>query len=74
MHLISTRKQTVNIDGYSFDFNAGDSIHTENSYKYTNDEFRSLAQRAGFVSCAVWTDSGRLFSLHFLRVDRGLPE
>jgi dimethylhistidine N-methyltransferase len=74
MHLISTRKQTVNIDGYSFDFNAGDSIHTENSYKYTNDEFRSLAQRAGFVSCAVWTDSGRLFSLHFLCVDRGLPE
>ena len=69
MHLTSTRKQTVNIDDHSFDFNAGDSIHTENSYKYTNDEFRSLAQRAGFTSCAVWTDSDRLFSLHFLRVD-----
>lgn len=68
MHLTSTCKQTVNIDVHSFDFNAGDSIHTENSYKYTNDEFRSLAQRAGFASCAVWTDSGRLFSLHFLRV------
>ena len=73
MHLTSTRKQTVNIDGHSFDFNAGDSIHTENSYKYTNDEFRLLAQRAGFTSCAVWTDSDRLFSLHFLRVDRNLP-
>lgn len=68
MHLTSTCKQTVNIDVHSFDFNAGDSIHTENSYKYTNDEFRSLAQRAGFASCAVWTDSGTLFSLHFLRV------
>jgi len=74
MHLTSTRKQTVNIDGHSFDFNAGDSIHTENSYKYTNDEFRSLAQWAGFTSCAVWTDSDRLFSLHFLRVARNLPE
>ena len=74
MHLTSTRKQTVNIDGHSFDFNAGDTIHTENSYKYTNDEFRSLAQWAGFTSCAVWTDSDRLFSLHFLRVARNLPE
>jgi dimethylhistidine N-methyltransferase len=74
MYLTCTRKQTVNIDGHSFDFNAGDSIHTENSYKYTNDEFRSLAQQAGFTSCAVWTDSDRLFSLHFLRVDRNLPE
>ena len=68
MHLTSTCKQTVNIDVHSFDFNAGDSIHTENSYKYTSDEFRSLAQRAGFASCAIWTDSGGLFSLHFLRV------
>ena len=74
MHLTSSCKQTVNIDGHSFDFKVGDSIHTENSYKYTNDEFRSLAQRAGFTSCAVWTDSDRLFSLHFLRVDRALPE
>ena len=74
MHLTSTRKQTVNIDGHSFDFNTGESIHTENSYKYTNDEFRSLAQRASFTSCAVWTDSDQLFSLHFLRVDRQLSE
>ncbi len=68
MHLISTRKQTVNIDGHRFAFNAGDSIHTENSYKYTQDEFCVLAQQAGFASCAVWTDADRLFSLHFLRV------
>ena len=73
MQLTSTCKQTVNIDGHSFEFDAGESIHTENSYKYTNDEFRSLAQRAGFTSCAVWTDSDRLFSLHFLRVDRKRP-
>ena len=74
MHLTSTCRQTVNIDGHSFDFRAGDSIHTENSYKYTNDEFRSLAQQAGFAACAVWTDSDSLFSLHFLRVERERPE
>lgn len=68
MHLISTRRQTVNIDGHSFAFNAGDSIHTENSYKYTQDEFCGLAQQAGFASCAIWTDADRLFSLHFLQV------
>lgn len=68
MHLISTRRQTVNIDGHSFAFNAGDSIHTENSYKYTQDEFCVLAQQAGFTSCATWTDADRLFSLHFMRV------
>jgi dimethylhistidine N-methyltransferase len=68
MHLISTRKQTVNIDGHCFDFNAGDSIHTENSYKYTDEEFSTLAEQAGFTPCEVWTDSDGLFSLHFLRV------
>lgn len=68
MHLISTRKQTVNIGGHCFDFNAGDSIHTENSYKYTDEEFSMLAEQAGFTPCEVWTDSDGLFSLHFLRV------
>jgi dimethylhistidine N-methyltransferase len=68
MHLVSTRKQTVHIDGHSFAFNAGDSIHTENSYKYTDEEFQGLAQQAGFSPCDVWTDSDGLFSLFFLRV------
>jgi dimethylhistidine N-methyltransferase len=71
MHLISTRRQTVRIDGHKFDFNTGDSIHTENSYKYTDEEFQALAQQAGFLLCDVWTDSDSLFSLYFLRVNQG---
>jgi len=51
-----------------FEFNAGDSIHTENSYKYTIDEFQTLARQAGFTPCRVWTDNADLFSLHYLRV------
>jgi len=68
MHLISTRKQTVHIDGQGFEFNTGDSIHTENSYKYTDSEFQEIAQQAGFTLCDTWTDSDGLFSLFFLRV------
>ena len=67
MHLISERKQTVRVDGHNFEFNAGDSIHTENSYKYTIDEFQALASQAGFTPCRVWTDNDDLFSLHYLR-------
>ena len=69
MHLISTRKQTAGIDGHRFEFNAGDSIHTESSYKYTIEEFRALAERGGWSPCCVWTDRDSLFSLHFLRIE-----
>ena len=68
MHLISERRQTVSVDGHIFEFNAGDSIHTENSYKYTIDEFQTLAQQAGFTACRVWSDNDDLFSLHYLQV------
>lgn len=68
MHLISTRRQTVDIDGHTFEFSAGDSIHTENSYKYTNQSFRRLAADAGFDPVNCWMDPGRLFGLHLLEV------
>ena len=66
MHLISTRRQTVRINGHSFEFAAGDSIHTENSYKYTNASFQALAANAGLVAGNSWTDIGGLFSLYLL--------
>lgn len=65
MHLVSRETQNVKIDGHVFDFDRGESIHTESSYKYTVDEFVELAGRAGFVSRKVWTDSENLFSLHY---------
>lgn len=73
MHLISKRQQTVRIDGQRFEFEQGENIHTENSYKYTIESFQALAARAGFRECRVWTDSAKLFSLHLLRVaDRSI--
>lgn len=66
MHLISRRTQSVHIGEETFLFNEGDSIHTENSHKYTVDGFRALAMRAGFRPGPAWTDEERLFSVHWL--------
>ena len=68
MHLVSKCTQTLRIDGHSYDFAEGESIHTENSYKYTIAEFRALAEQAGFRSEAIWLDDEALFSLHYLSV------
>jgi dimethylhistidine N-methyltransferase len=66
MHLVSRRAQTVTVAGERFDFEEGDSIHTENSYKYTVAGFQGLARCAGFEPAQVWTDAARRFSLHWL--------
>lgn len=72
MHLVSSRDQQVHVAGRSMSFAAGESLHTENSYKYTIDEFRTLAAESGFVAEQVWTDDQRLFSVHCLRCDHSI--
>ena len=69
MHLVSLATQTVNVGPYRFGFEAGETIHTENSYKYSVGEFRALSREAGFRSRKVWLDRGGLFSLHGLVAD-----
>ncbi|WP_380039322.1 L-histidine N(alpha)-methyltransferase [Dyella tabacisoli] len=71
MHLISRREQTVSIGDQRVLFSEGDTIHTESSYKYTIDGFRSLAVKAGFRAGPVWTDRERQFSVHWLHAPRG---
>jgi dimethylhistidine N-methyltransferase len=67
MHLISRSEQSVSVAGEDFEFRAGESIHTENSYKYSIDGFQALARSAGFAAETVWTDPECLFSVHCLR-------
>jgi len=67
MHLLSKADQTVQFNEDIFEFKQGDSIHTENSYKYTADEFVQLAERAGFVSNKLWIDQDHLFSVHLFK-------
>jgi L-histidine Nalpha-methyltransferase len=71
MHLVSGRPQTVRVAGESFAFAAGETIHTENSYKYAVAELQQLARRADFQPEAVWTDPDDLFSVHLLRATEG---
>lgn len=66
MHLVSRLPQVVTIEGERFRFQEGETIHTENSYKYTIEGFQALAGRAGFRSRALWTDKQDLFSVHYL--------
>jgi L-histidine Nalpha-methyltransferase len=66
MHLVSKVRQHVRAAGCAFDFAAEESIHTENSYKYTLEHFTTLARGAGWTPVAVWADSGKNFSVHAL--------
>lgn len=66
MHLISRRTQSVHIGEETFLFNEGDTIHTENSHKFTVSGFQALAMKAGFRTGPAWTDEERLFSVHWL--------
>lgn len=66
MHLVSQTRQRIRVGGESFAIAEGETIHTENSYKYTVDGFRALAAEAGFRPRAVWRDPHTLFSLHWL--------
>jgi L-histidine Nalpha-methyltransferase len=70
MHLVSRRAQEIRVLGKRFRFEAGESIHTESSYKYSVEEFHALAHRAGLQPRQVWLDSARLFSVHYLGVIR----
>jgi dimethylhistidine N-methyltransferase len=64
MYLVSLSDQQVAVGGQTFQFARGERIHTEVSQKYDVAEFQTLAQRAGWSTCAVWTDPRQYFSVH----------
>ena len=66
MHLRSLRDQVVRVAGLSFAFRRGETMHTENSCKYSVEEFQQLARDAGFIPAQCWVDDERLFSIHYL--------
>lgn len=67
MHLLAKRASDVVVAGKRFRFRQGESLHTENSYKYGVEEFGELAESAGWGTDQVWLDPDRLFSLHLLQ-------
>ena len=70
MHLESLQAQTVTVAGTQVHFAAGETIHTENSYKHALEAFQALARDAGWQADRVWTDKDALFSIHALHNPR----
>jgi dimethylhistidine N-methyltransferase len=68
MHLTSAKAQAVAIAGREFRFRPGETIHTENSYKYAIREFQELSASAGLTPENCWTDAEQLFAVHYLVV------
>lgn len=73
MHLISQCRQHVTIGDAVFTFAEGETIHTENSWKYTIPGFQQLAQSAGFVPEVFWTDDRQWFSVQLFRAGGMAP-
>ncbi len=69
MHLVSLARQKVRACGKSFEFWRGETIHTENSYKYTVESFRSRALGAGWTHGTTYVDEKNYFSVHALRAN-----
>ncbi|MBE0487535.1 MAG: L-histidine N(alpha)-methyltransferase [Halomonas sp.] len=69
MHLVSRCRQTLVLGECRFDFARGETLHTENSCKYSRKGFQALARRAGYRPSAVWSDAEALFSVHYLSSD-----
>ena len=67
MFLESRRRQTVRVDGTAIEFDRGETIHTENSYKYDPEQFKALAAAGGFACRAAWTDPDDYFSVFLLQ-------
>jgi dimethylhistidine N-methyltransferase len=69
MHLVSARDQTARVLGEHFEFRKCETIHTENSYKYSLARFRALARESGWRPAQCWTDADAMFSVHALEAE-----
>lgn len=63
MHLEAKTAQLVSWPGGSRRFEAGEWIHTENSYKYRPSDAIGLLEEAGFAAARVWTDPQGWFAV-----------
>lgn len=70
MHLISHRRQKVRIQALELEiaFDAEETIHTENSYKFTPGAVQDMLEGAGFVVERSWYDPQHWFGVHLARV------
>ncbi|OUS24284.1 dimethylhistidine N-methyltransferase [Gammaproteobacteria bacterium 45_16_T64] len=65
MHLVSNSDHIVTLADTAISFSRGESIHTENSYKYSLSSSKQLVENAGFRLRSAWVDEDRLFSVQY---------
>jgi dimethylhistidine N-methyltransferase len=66
MHLVSGAAHTVMVAGQPIRFARGETIHTENSYKYATGRMRAMVEAAGWSPVKTWSDPEALFALWLL--------
>ena len=66
MHLVSKRDIEFSVSGQAFKMKAGETIHTENSHKFTIQRFSELAESAGLTVKRDWSDAHGYFTLYWL--------
>ncbi|PCJ10686.1 MAG: L-histidine N(alpha)-methyltransferase [Rhodobacteraceae bacterium] len=71
MHLVSTSAQDVQLLGQTIHFAAGETVHTENSHKYTPGQLEGIAGQEGWLVRQIWTDADNLFGVAVLTPDSG---
>jgi dimethylhistidine N-methyltransferase len=69
MHLVSRRDQAVRVAGRVFSFESGETIHTENSHKFTPEGFEALAGEAGWRALRRWISPEPAFAVFMLAAD-----
>ena len=59
---------TLEVEGIdrSFDFREGETIHTENSHKWSAEDFAEICRSAGLDICRTWHDAKGWFALNLL--------
>ena len=68
MHLKAARDVQFSVDGRIFSMASGETIHTENSFKYAVRDARVLLRAGGWTPIADWTDQKEFFSLILAKV------
>jgi uncharacterized SAM-dependent methyltransferase len=74
MHLESVRDQPVRVQGRVFDFRREETIHTENSYKFTMEGFAALTGQAGWRLERYWRNEEPAFAVVLLRAESGMRD
>lgn len=68
MHLVSLVEQQVSVAGRDFHFAEGETIHTENSHKYTLSGLQTLLWDTGFSPKKYWTDNKQHYAIYYAQV------